>query len=176
MSEYNIKECRKIIQQYREERLKSKDSYILNLRLKALNRLNKNVRALAEDGFDIRIVLGITRKKTEIISHIVCDSEAEILALDSCPRYDGEKYGDFDYNAHKFFFSCFAYGSAGDEITAAMARGDEDDVKTALCGYVIRNEYNPKICDYIRSRVWLENTNKRLPFVDILSVDGGVAG
>ena len=92
MSEYNIKECRKIIQQYREERLKSKDSYILNLRLKALNRLNKNVRALAEDGFDIRIVLGITRKKTEIISHIVCDSEAEILALDSCPRYDGEKY------------------------------------------------------------------------------------
>ena len=92
MTETLIKECRKTIEQYREEILKSKDAYLLNMRIKALDRLNKNVQELAKDGFGSKIVLGIARKKADVISRIVCDSEIELLALDSCPRYDGEKY------------------------------------------------------------------------------------
>lgn len=92
MTEQIIKDCRNIIEQYREDVLNSRDAYLLNIRLKALDRLNKNVQELVKDGFDSKIVLGIARKKADIIARAVCDSEIELLALDSCPRYDGEKY------------------------------------------------------------------------------------
>lgn len=60
------------------------------------------------------------------------------------------------YNAHDFYFYCLGYmRGIGDKITAALDYGTEEDVKRALCEYVINNEYNPKICDYINSVSWL---------------------
>lgn len=71
-------------------------------------------------------------------------------------RYDDEKEGYFNYNAHDFYFDVFEYGRIGDSITRAMDYGTEEDVKKALCEYVIKNEYNPKICDYINSVNWID--------------------
>lgn len=82
-------------------------------------------------------------------------------------RRDAEEFGEFEYNARDFYFDLLGYGRIGDAITRAMDAGTEDDVRDALCAYVIRNEYNPMICDYIRARVWLENTRKVLPRVSI---------
>lgn len=69
-------------------------------------------------------------------------------------RKDGEKY-----KAHAFYIQCLMYGDVGDgyRISAVMDYGEEEDVKQALCNYVLRNEYNPKICDYIRSVKWLSD-------------------
>ena len=82
-------------------------------------------------------------------------------------RRDAEEYGDFEYSAHDFYFDVLGYGRIGDAITRAMDAGTEEDVKNALCAYVIEQEYNPMICDYIRARVWLENTTQPLPLVSI---------
>lgn len=82
-------------------------------------------------------------------------------------RRDAEKYGDFEYNAHDFYFDVFDYGRIGHDITRAMDAGTEEDTRRALCDYVIKNEYNPLICDYIRARVWNENTRQVLPLVSI---------
>ena len=38
---------------------------------------------------------------------------------------------------------------------AAMDGGEEKDVVSALCAYIMQNEYNPEICDYIHSVKWL---------------------
>lgn len=65
-------------------------------------------------------------------------------------RKDGELY-----KARDFYFNVLQYGSTGDEITRAMDGGTEDDVKKALCDYITGNEYNPQICDYIKSVEWL---------------------
>lgn len=74
-------------------------------------------------------------------------------------RKDNESYVGFDiYCAKDFYVSVLAYGRIGDEITRAMDYGQEIDVKTALCRYIIRNEYNPEICAYICSRNWLTNS------------------
>ena len=69
-------------------------------------------------------------------------------------RKDGEKYG-WGYDPHEFYRDIAQYGEIGHGITAAMDYGTEADVKTALCEYVIRNEYNPDICGYIWARSWL---------------------
>ena len=82
-------------------------------------------------------------------------------------RYDAEKYGDFSYCAHDFYIDVLAYGGIGNDITAAMDYGTEKDVTRALCEYIEKGGYNPGICDYIRARVWLENTSKALPCVSI---------
>lgn len=84
-------------------------------------------------------------------------------------RYDGEKYNDFNYNAHDFYIDILGYGRIGDGITAAMDYGTEDNVKNALCEYIRKNEYNPNIIKYINARTWLENTNEQKPFIDILA-------
>lgn len=83
-------------------------------------------------------------------------------------RYDNEKYNDFNYNAHDFYYNIFGYGRIGDEITRAMDAGTEDDTRRALCEYIRKNEYNPKIMDYINKRTWNENTNEKKPFINIL--------
>ena len=66
-----------------------------------------------------------------------------------------EEFGQDDYKPHDFYFDVFVYGRIGDDITRAMDFGTEEDVKRALCDYVIRNEYNPDICNYINSVNWL---------------------
>ena len=83
-------------------------------------------------------------------------------------RRDNEKYGDFNYSAHKFYMDIFGYERIADGITAAMDYGTENDVKRALCEYITKNEYNPRIIDYIMARTWLENVNDILPLVKIL--------
>lgn len=83
-------------------------------------------------------------------------------------RYDNEKYGDFEYNAHDFYFDIFDYGRIGDNITRAMDGGTEEDTQNALAEYITKNEYNPRIIDWVRQRVWNENTNEQKPLVAIL--------
>lgn len=92
MTEQIIKECRKIVYEARDEISNGKDVYLLNLRLKALDRMNRDVQNLAKCGFGEKIVLGIARKKAALIMRLVCDSEADLILSEPCPRYDGEKY------------------------------------------------------------------------------------
>lgn len=69
-------------------------------------------------------------------------------------RKDGEPY-----NASNFYREVVEWGEFvpeySDPITRAMDEGTEDDVKEALCEYVIKADYNPTICDYINSVQWL---------------------
>ena len=60
-----------------------------------------------------------------------------------------------EYNAAAFYRAVLQYGPIGDYIAAAMDNGTECDVKKELCVYVLNNEYNPAICDYINSVNWL---------------------
>ena len=59
------------------------------------------------------------------------------------------------YDPSKFYRDVREY--EGYEICALMDYGTENDVKTELCEYVIRNEYNPAVCGYIWSVNWLTN-------------------
>lgn len=72
-------------------------------------------------------------------------------------RKGWEEDGYAVYNPHDFYFDVMRYGEIGEEITKAMDYGNESDVRRELCNYVVRNEYNPAICDYINSREWLKN-------------------
>jgi hypothetical protein len=65
-------------------------------------------------------------------------------------RKDGQKY-----NAKQFYNDITLYGDVGYEIAEALDNGEENDVKKELCKYIIKNEYNPAICDYIESVKWL---------------------
>lgn len=76
-------------------------------------------------------------------------------------RKDDENFYGYDkYNAKEFYLHILAYGMIGGEITRAMDYGDEKDVKSALCRYIIDNEYNPEICNYICSKNWLVNAER----------------
>ena len=63
------------------------------------------------------------------------------------------------YNAKEFYNEIMEYSTIfdgiGDKITFAMDYGTEKDVQKALCNYIIDNEYNPNICDFINSKNWL---------------------
>lgn len=82
-------------------------------------------------------------------------------------RYDAEKEGDFEYNAHDFYLAIMDYGRMGDDITRAMDGGTEDDTRQALTDYIIRNGYNTRIIVWINQRTWNENTNEHKPLVAI---------
>lgn len=41
------------------------------------------------------------------------------------------------------------------DIAKVMDEGTEEDVKKALCDYVMSEGYNPDICNYINSVNWL---------------------
>lgn len=72
-------------------------------------------------------------------------------------RKDNEQYDGYDsYNAKQFYLDVLEYGRIGDQITEAMDYGDEKDVKSALCRYIIDNDYNPEICTFICSKNWLD--------------------
>lgn len=64
------------------------------------------------------------------------------------------------YNAHYFYRECMEYSTIfngiADEITRALDFGSEKDVKKALCNYIVENDYNVEICDFINSVNWLE--------------------
>lgn len=59
------------------------------------------------------------------------------------------------YEPANFYREIYPYGDVAVNITLAMDYGEESDVKWALCDYVIKNGYNPEICNYINSRNWL---------------------
>lgn len=68
-------------------------------------------------------------------------------------RQDG-----FGYDARDFYHYCLTARcarSAGIEISRAMDEGTENDVKVALCKYILGNGYNPEICTYVLSQSWL---------------------
>ena len=66
-------------------------------------------------------------------------------------RRDGETYDTRD-----FYFRALQYSPVSDAITSAMDYGTEKDVKRELCQYIIDNEYNPAICDYVNSVEWID--------------------
>lgn len=70
-------------------------------------------------------------------------------------RKGWEEDGYASYNAHDFYYDVMRYGEIGEDITMAMDYGEEADVRRELCNYVVRNGYNPAICNYINSRDWL---------------------
>lgn len=76
-------------------------------------------------------------------------------------RKDNLQEGIKNYNARDFYFDCMRYngifnGIAGG-ITRAMDGGTETDIKRELCNYILKNGYNPSICDFIKSVSWLDS-------------------
>jgi hypothetical protein len=65
------------------------------------------------------------------------------------------KDGSVEYNPKEFYNDVIHYGDIGNEIANALDGLEEEEVRKALCDYVIDNEYSPKICEYINSVKWL---------------------
>ena len=65
-------------------------------------------------------------------------------------RKDGAKY-----SPKTFYNDCMGYGVIGDDITRAMDKESEKQIKQALNEYILHNEYNEEICDYINETKWL---------------------
>lgn len=65
----------------------------------------------------------------------------------------------FGYSPREFYNDVMEYGREFGEmafkIARAMDMGEEEDVKNELCNYVIEQDYNPEICDYINNVNWL---------------------
>lgn len=69
-------------------------------------------------------------------------------------RKDGEKYTPKDFYLQILDYS-EVFPELANPISYAMNKGDEQNVKNALCDYVVKCSYNPNICDYINSVEWL---------------------
>lgn len=77
----------------------------------------------------------------------------------------------FGYNAREFYDYCmhecnifgFDYG-----IPRALDCGENEDVQRELCKYIIENEYNHAICEYVNSVDWLhdERASKKPLYVN----------
>ena len=68
-------------------------------------------------------------------------------------RKDGTRY-----NVREFYHYCLGYmGGLGDEITQAMDGGTNADVQEALCWYIAEQQYGLDICEFIRSKNWIED-------------------
>lgn len=74
------------------------------------------------------------------------------------------KAGDA-YEPRHFYIDCIEYGPVGEQIAAAMDGGSEEDVKEAICKYIIDNEYNPEICDYVNSVEWLKAESEKNTYI-----------
>ena len=62
--------------------------------------------------------------------------------------YDAKKFYDYVRGEE----DVFEFNPA---ISRAMAGGSEEDVKKALCRYIVDQGYNDRVCDYINSVDWL---------------------
>lgn len=80
-------------------------------------------------------------------------------------RKDAEQYGDFNYDPRKFYHYINQWAADGMKdairIAHAMDELEERDVRDALCLYIIHQEYNLQIIDYVNSRVWLTKTTRK---------------
>ena len=80
-------------------------------------------------------------------------------------RYDDIRDGwkkPTDFDTREFYYNCSDYASSFEDdnqldICRALDMGTEKDVKEALKRYVRKNDYNPRICDFIDSVNWLNN-------------------
>lgn len=72
------------------------------------------------------------------------------------------------YSPKEFRRRVAEYGETWPEMAApileAMDNGTDGTIKAALCQYVIGNEYNPEICDYICSVSWQDKAEAAHPF------------
>lgn len=83
------------------------------------------------------------------------DNDALIMQGYTHARFPNGELKPLAYNAHDFYRSVLAYGEIGNDISAAMDYGTEEDVKAAICAYITDNGYNTDICDYVRAVNWL---------------------
>ncbi len=60
-----------------------------------------------------------------------------------------------EYNAKQFYNNVMQYGEIGFNIASALDSGENKDIEKALCLYVVENDYNNNICNYIRSIKWI---------------------
>jgi hypothetical protein len=67
-------------------------------------------------------------------------------------RKDGQ-----EYSPKKFYNDIRPYGSIGYDILDALDSGTEQEVKKQLSLYIIENDYNNEIVNYINSVSWLDN-------------------
>lgn len=79
-------------------------------------------------------------------------------------RKNNEQHGDFNYDPRKFYHYVNQWAAYGMKdairIAHAMDELEEIDVKDALCLYIIHNEYNLQLIDYVMGRVWLTKTTR----------------
>ena len=68
--------------------------------------------------------------------------------------------GNYQYDPEQFYRDVRDYRESfpnlSDPITLAMDYGEEADVREALCRYIDRADYNPRIKNYINAVRWLE--------------------
>lgn len=84
-------------------------------------------------------------------------NDADIAKGFTYARWPNGKLVPLAYDAGKFYRNVFQYGEIGFDITRAMDSGTEADVKKALKDYIVKQDYNMAICDYIDSRDWLKS-------------------
>jgi hypothetical protein len=72
----------------------------------------------------------------------------------------GKLYTLKEYSARSFYNNVMNYYSVFPEIVKPIATalngGEELDVKRELIRYILDNDYNPEIVNFIRSVDWLE--------------------
>lgn len=70
-------------------------------------------------------------------------------------------YDWYGYIAKDFYNECVEYSELfngiGDEITKAMDYGTEEDVKAAICDYILNNGYSEEIIEFVNKVNWLKN-------------------
>lgn len=74
-----------------------------------------------------------------------------------------------EYDEHAFYANVAEYGGDGVQIAMAMDGGKNSDVQRELCKYVIANEYNPTLCNYINEQVWVTDSE---PYVELTFSNG----
>jgi len=97
-------------------------------------------------------------------------NEHEMIVDEILDRKDYEEEGYDIYNAHDFYMYCMKAGThfrgIANKITYAMDYLENKDVQEALCEYIINNNYNSEICNYIRRKDWLTNGKDKKEFVN----------
>lgn len=96
-------------------------------------------------------------------------------------RKDGQRYvaKDFYFDVTRY---CKHFGCCI-PVFQALDGGTEEDIKRELCRYVVEQGYNPEICEYINSVLWLKDDadptktlrrddNGRACWVHVINVSG----
>ena len=86
------------------------------------------------------------------------DDENDIAAGYTHKRLFNGELVPLAYSPSEFYRRVREYETGFDfapEITLAMDYGTESDVKIAICNYIIANDYNPEICNFVNSVNWI---------------------